>query len=177
MKEYQTNIDTNGYKAYMPGKYDAVAAIKVSRWTKNAGTMLPKTPHEVLDLFSKGNSILLKNEAGSLIGHAAATEVYTDGSVEIGSIYTDEKSRGKGAATIATKIVIEMQQKKNPETTLFALGNEMSGPMFKKMGGKEIPTNKLSQEIWEPCEKCPRRPEQKSDIFMCCDTPYDLTNV
>ncbi len=177
MHEYRTDVNINGFKVYQPDKYDAVAAIKVSRWTRAAGTMLPKSPQEVLDMFSKGDSILVKDPSGHLLGHAAATAQYLDGAVEIGSIYTDKKSRGKGVGTIATQVVLEMQQKKNPNATLFALGNEMSGPMFTKMGGEEVSTDKLSQEVWEPCATCPRKPEQKGDVFMCCDTPYDLTNV
>ncbi len=170
--EYLKSI--GDYKICRPGEYDALAAIKVSRWTKGAGTMLPKSPSEVLGMFEDGNSIVVKNETGGLAAHAAATATYSDGAVEIGSIYTDENQRGKGLATMVTNAVLEDQHEKNPDSTLFALGNDMSSVMFAKMGAVEMKTDELSAEVWEFCKTCPRKPEE---IDMCCDTPYNLTKV
>ncbi len=170
--EYLKSI--GDYKVYKPGKHDALAAIKVSRWTKGAGTMLPKSPLEIMELFEKGDSVIVKNKLGVVLAHAAATATYSDGAVEIGSIYTDEKQRGKGLAKMATNAVLEDQHKKNPDSTLFALGNEMSSIMFKKMGATEMSTSELSSEVWEFCSTCPKRPKE---VNMCCDTPYDLTKV
>lgn len=162
------------YKIYKPGKYDAIAAIKVSRWTKGAGTMLPKSPPEILEMFKKGDSVIIKNSSEILSAHAAATATYTDGAVEIGSIYTDEQQRGKGLGTLVTHAVLEEQNLKNPGKVLFALGNEMSSVMFTKMGATEMKPGELSSEVWEFCSTCPKKPKE---VDMCCDTPYNLTKV
>jgi len=170
--EYLKSI--GDYKVYKPGEYDAVAAIKVSRWTRGAGTMLPKSPSEILDMFKKGDSVIIKNKTGALAAHGAATATYTDGAVEIGSIYTDMAQRGNGLGTLVTSAVIEGQHAKNPDSTLFALGNEMSSRMFRKMGATEMNPSELSSEVWEFCDSCPKKPKE---VNMCCDTPYDLTKV
>lgn len=166
------------YKIYKPGEHDTLAAIKVSRWTNQAAdSMLAKSPSEILDMFKKGDSVLIKNKQGALSAHGAATATYNDGAIEIGSIYTDLGQRSQGLGTLVTEAVLALQHNKNPDSTLFALGNEMSGRMFRKMGAEEMKTTELSDEVWEFCKGCERLPEQTGDTFMCCDTPYNLTKV
>lgn len=177
MKEYKTNVKTNGNKVFIPGEHDAISAIKVSRWTRGVDTMLPKSPREVLDMFAAGNSVLVKNADNVLVGHAAATATYKDKSIEVGSIYTNSEFRHGGVGTLATKVVLETQRIKHDQPVLFALGNEMSGRMFSKMQARVMKATELSDEVWEACEGCPRKPEQTQETFMCCDTPYNLTYV
>lgn len=174
MKEYRAYLPINGKKMFIPGEHDAVAAIIVSRWTRSVDTMLPKSPSEVMEMFKKKNSVLIKNEDNVLVGHAAATATYPDGSIEIGSIFTNDKYRNSGVGTLATQAVVKIQNDRNPGTTLFALGNERSGKMFSKMGSPVMELSKLHPEVFEACKDCPRKPKE---IDMCCDTPYELTNV
>jgi predicted GNAT family acetyltransferase len=81
-----------------------------------------KTPEDILRLFSKGRSIVIVDEQQQPISHAAATRFYPDGSIEIGSVYTAAKHRGKGAATNAVLGIVAMMAEQHPDRRIFALG-------------------------------------------------------
>lgn len=167
------------YSIRIPDETDIALAEVVAQWTQGAKTMLPKTTEEMLQLFTQGHSVLIEDEEGKPLCHAAATFVYPDGTVEVGGIYTDPAERGKGLATHATLAAIAMIQERYPEQTIFALANIMSAPMFVKMGGRKMAPSELDAAIWEPCDTCPKNPtkNQENVIFQCCDVPYELTQV
>lgn len=157
---------------------DLEAASLISKWTIESGTMLPKSQEQLLDLFKNEDSVLVFDEEGNLVSHAAITFTYSDGSIEIGCVITDKEKRKNGAATRAVKQILHLANEKYPDQKKFALANEASSILFEKIGAVKIPTTDLSIEVWEPCETCPRKPKQVSGKpFVCCDTPYDLTKL
>ncbi|WKZ25801.1 MAG: GNAT family N-acetyltransferase [bacterium] len=157
---------------------DEKYASQISGWTKESGTMLPKTVDDLMALFSNNDSVLVFDDEGALVSHAAITYTYSDGSVEIGCVITDREKRKNGAATQAVKQILVLADEKYPGNKKFALANEHSSALFEKIGAIKIPTTELSAEVWIPCKTCPRIPKQKSgQPFVCCDTPYDLTNI
>ncbi len=157
---------------------DVESATLISKWTRESGTMLPKSSEDLLKLFENGDSVLIFDEEDELVSHAAITYKYSDGTVEVGCVITDKEKRNNGAATCAVKQVLVLADSKYPGQTIFALANESSSPLFEKIGGIKISTSGLCLEVWEPCQNCPRIPKQQAGKpFVCCDTPYDLTGL
>lgn len=169
MPELKTRVATQADKNY---------ASEIAKWTADSGTMLPKPADEVLDLFSKNNSVVVLDENGELVSHAAIAFTYPDGSVEVGCVVTNPNKRRGGAATEAVKQVLNLAEEKYPGKVVFALANEQSSSLFKKIGATKMRTTELSKEVWIPCKNCPRMPEQKpGNAFECCDTPYNLAGI
>lgn len=163
---------------YIPNERDVKLAAKISRWTKQYGHMLPKEPHEILDYFEQGNAVMIGLPNGILVSHAAITQSYPGNWHEIGTVVTDITHRRLRAGTEAVHEIIGAKHAKDPDAKLFALANSSSAPLFEKMGGKKMLSTELPQKVWKPCIDCPnfKLPKQ-GDIFVCCDTPYDLTGI
>lgn len=174
---FTKNIEPVRFTVVRPGPEQRDLAKIVSSWTSNAGNMLPKSPDEIQELFADRHSIVILHD-GDPMSHAAATFVYSSGSVEVGAVFTAEKYRNHGAATRAVKETISMLRAEYPGQTIFALANPLSAGLFEKIGGRKMKHDELSTEVWEPCATCPKKPLKKEGvIFQCCDTPYDLTNI
>ena len=61
---------------------------------------------------------------------------------------------------------------------IFALANSISEKIFKNLGATVMSTNKVCDAVWDECKTCPKyKMPQDGEIFKCCDTPYNLTNV
>ena len=162
-----------------PNEEDTALAEKIAAWTASAGSMIPKTPEDILKLFQAGNSVVVMNNEGREMSHGAITYTYPDGSVEVGGVYTDSELRGQGGGTRVIKETIALAKKKYPGKIIFALANEASAPIFEKLGATEMQCAELDQEVWEPCAQCPRNPQLLGTCteFKCCDTPYNLTHI
>ena len=157
---------------------DVSAAFTISRWTLESGTMLPKEPDEIIDMFAREHSVLVFDANNEVVSHAAISYVYSDGKVEIGCVVTDQNKRKNGAGTRAIKEVIALANDRYPSNIKFALANSASAPLFIKLGARQMDTSELSAEVWGPCSTCPKLPPQTpSKPFMCCDVPYDLTYI
>lgn len=150
----------------------------VARWTQEAGTMLPKTPNEVLELFSQGHSVLVYDRATrELVGHTGITFTYGDGTVEIGALVTRADRRRQGVAAFATQNAIELASTLYPAVIKFALANENSLHLYLRAGGKIMACSQLTDEVWQPCLNCPNLPKQEpGQPFKCCDTPVELNH-
>lgn len=161
------------------GLADIKYAPTISEWTEKAGTMLPKTPEQIIELMQQGRSVIVVNGCAEVVSHAAASFIYQDGSIELGGLCTGEEFQGHGAATIATNYLIEVLQEQYPDKTIFALANPKSAKLFEKIGAERITCAHLSDEVWENCLTCPNNPNkvQEFTVFECCDTPYELTNI
>jgi len=153
------------------------AAQKVSDWVSADGAMLPKSPDEILDIFRKGHAVV-GYDGNEPVVHAALTQVNSDQTVEIGSLFTEESHRNKGLAREAVIAVLGQGKSLYPDHIIYAVANERSAPLFKKMGAREMQTDELGGEVWASCDTCPRKPEQAENCpFTCCDTPFDLTHI
>ncbi|HUD44470.1 MAG TPA: GNAT family N-acetyltransferase [Patescibacteria group bacterium] len=163
------------FSVRMAGLSDINYIPEISEWTKNAGTMLPKTTEELLELFMRNRSAIVTNALGEIVSHAAATFIYDeDGAIEFGALVTGEKFKGRGAATLATKFLLRVLKNEYPGQTIFALANNMSEGIFKKLGAPIMSTGEVGDGVWVYCEtSCPRFPGKGK----CCDTPYKLTDI
>lgn len=179
MQEGQEAEPVPVFFSYVPNGEDTDYAELVSEWTKGAGTMLPKSKDDILSFFDKQHSVLIFAQNGALVGHAAGTAQYSDGSVEVGSVYTHKDYRGQGVATAAVVELLKHLKAQYPDKTLFALANKMSAGLFEKLGARVMKTTELPGDVWGPCTDCPMNPhlEKTGVIFQCCDTPYDLTHI
>lgn len=157
---------------------DSVFAPLISQWTKNSGTMLPKSTEEMMDMFQKGHSVLVFNGSQEPVSHAAITFIYNDGAIEIGCVVTDQLKRNRGAGTTAIKAILSLANAIYPNNMKFALANSASAPLFEKLGARKMISTELSDEVWGPCATCPKIPQQiPGKPFTCCDIPYDLTCI
>lgn len=153
------------------------AAQKVSDWVSADGAMLPKSPEDILEIFRQGHAVIGYDGSDPVV-HAALTQVNSDQTVEVGSLFTEEAHRHRGLAREAVIAVLGQGRSLYPDHTLYAVANERSAPLFKKMGAREMQTDELGDEVWASCETCPRKPEQTEGcLFTCCDTPFDLTHI
>lgn len=175
--------DSSNFEIIIPGpahiKEAEVVSGLINEAIKDGFSMLPKTPEEILELFANGHSVLVVDkESGEPIAHTAITYRYSDGSVEIGGCVTRKDRRFQGAARLANESVLVLAQRLYPESKKFALVNEREARAIEKIGGKKMDPSQLSPEVWEPCDKCPRKPKlEPGEPFKCCDTPYDLTHL
>ncbi|MEK7605226.1 MAG: GNAT family N-acetyltransferase [Patescibacteria group bacterium] len=153
------------------------AAKKVSDWVSSNDAMLPKSPEQVLENFSTGHAVI-GYDGTALVVHAALTQVNSDQTAEVGSLFTEETHRHMGLAREAVHVLLEHGRNLYPDHTLYAIANERSAPLFQKMGAREMQTDELGDEVWASCDTCPRKPERVEGCpFKCCDTPFDLTHV
>lgn len=166
------------FSVKMAGVADLAYAPVISSWTQEAGTMLPKTPEQIAELFLQNRSAIVVNAMGDVVSHAAAAFIYTDGSVEFGALVTGDDFQGKGAATMATEFLLGVLGDRYPNKTIFALANPISAKLFQKIGAGVMDYPLVADEVWKNCALCPNNPSPNTNVFIgCCDTPYDLTDI
>ncbi len=142
------------------------------------GDMLPKTPQDILGFFSKGDSmVLIDKKDGKFLSHAAITDRYKDGSVEVGGVCTAKDKQRNGFATDVTEALLIRIREREPNTTIITLANEKSKGLFQRLGGTEMDPAELDKEVWSACKDCKKKPPASANgEFKCCDTPFNLTS-
>ncbi len=168
----------NPYVAYIPTGEDQNLAMEVSSWIQgevdNGGTMLPKTPGDILGLFKDSRSVVLIDvKTLKPAGHMAFTEEYPDGSLEVGAVVVNKEFRGNGAADEMMSQLLKLGEKTIPDFSkrkILALANEASYKMFLRTGYRDAEREELHEDVWKLCENCPR----KSENGLCCDVPVTL---
>lgn len=158
---------------------DTVASI-VSKWTKEAGTMLPKEPEAIKKLLLHGVSVQIweRGRTPVLIGFGAITFNWPNNYKELGCVVVDKKHRQKGTGHQIVKDLIEIGTQMYPEAKLFALCNEKSLKLFLDNGGEIITDPEiLPKEVFEECIHCLVFQEVKSLGNLCCDTPVMIKRI
>jgi N-acetylglutamate synthase-like GNAT family acetyltransferase len=153
--------------------------IDLARWvstlTTNAGTMLPKTAQEVLDMFAQGRSVIILDGDGVPMAHSAVTFIYEEQKfVELGGVIVDPDSRKKGYGKLAAQASVVLAESNFPGWKKLVLCNEASLPIFLGLGGKIVTYEDLAEvpvEAWEACSTCPNFATVKAQNKVCCDTP------
>lgn len=147
-------------------------SIKISDWTKESGSMLPKSPEEIFKFLEEGRGIVVLNGDGEVAGFGAITFDWPDGWKELGAVIVDPVKREHGLGHKVVKDLISAAKLIFPEAKLFALCNEKSLKIFLD-NGVEILTDPdlLPKEVWGECVNCPMFIEAKKAGKVCCDTP------
>ncbi len=159
---------------------DRIYAQVVSDWTAT-GNMLRKDADVVFADFNKGRAVLAFI-GDELVGHSAITYLWEEHGYrdcELGGVFTSPSHRGKGIATVAIQETILLAREILPDHRIVALANSASEPIFIRLGGRKMQTTEMDPEAWEPCKKsCNRyKAPRLGEVFVCCDTPYDLSQV
>lgn len=180
------------YVAYVPDGNDRKLAGEISSWIQgavdNGGTMLPKTPEDMLRLFGSSRSVVLFDPATCRsVAHSAFTEEYPDNSLEVGAVIVQEKFRGNGASDEATLHLLRHGARTIPsfsERGVHALANGASHSMFIRTGFRNAAKEELHEDAWKLCDTCPRNPNKNpvvntqgngsAETRLCCDTPVTL---
>lgn len=177
---HSENLARSSYTTVIPDVTRKDWAETISGWIMKAADeklMLPKSPEEILDLFSKRHSVILVDKDNNLLSHAAATFMYPDGSIEVGAVCTNPDNREKGFGRGTVSALLTHLNQLYPDRKFFALANEGSVPLFKRLGGIEMATSELHRDVWLACKICPNRPTVEAHgEHVCCDTPLDLTS-
>ncbi len=146
----------------------------VSTWTKQAGSMLPKSAGEVEDLIQQSRAVVLEND-GQVVAFAAITFEWPDGWKELGSVVVEPSHRERGLGHQAVQALIGLANEKHPGAKLFALCNDKSLKLFLDAGAEVISDmGVLPVEVWGECINCPKRSEAKQKGNLCCDTPVRI---
>lgn len=173
------NLTRPSYTAVIPDATRTDWAKTISGWIMKAANeklMLPKSPEDILNLFSKRHSVILVDRDNNLLSHAAATFMYPDGSIEVGAVCTNPDNREKGYGRGTVSALLTHLNQLYPDRKFFALANEGSIPLFKRLGGIKMATSELHEDVWLACKICPNRPTVETrGKHACCDTPFDLT--
>lgn len=160
----------------VPTIKDMALAREVSGWTIEAGTMLPKTPEQILGLYALGWSVMVGTD-GVVVAHAALTFEWPDNWMELGGVVTKKEYRKMGFASLAVEALLSLTKEKYPDKKLFALCNNLSLPLFLGLGGLVMAGSELPDEVWAECKSCPKFKQAKSEGKHCCDTPVNMTQA
>jgi N-acetylglutamate synthase-like GNAT family acetyltransferase len=149
----------------------------ISNWTKDAGTMLPKSPEIIKSFLEKGHAVIIW-EDDNPVAFAAVTFEWPNNNVELGALVVEPSHRGMGIGHLATIEQIAMAKKKFPGKKLFALCNEKSLKIMLDLGAEIITEpNTLPHEVFGECIiHCPKYQQAKAEGKLCCDTPVMIKN-
>ena len=111
------SVEGKKFNVIQPDVTQVDAAATISQWVSQDGKMLPKSPEQVLELFGAGRAVLAIDE-DEVIGHAAATFINSDVSIEIGALYTEVNHRGRGVAHETTTRIVDTMKEMYPGMTV-----------------------------------------------------------
>lgn len=144
---------------------------KVAKWTRESGSMLPKSPEEIAKFIKEDRAVLVEDKSGNVIGFGAQTFDWPDGWKELGAVVVDPDNRHKGYGQEVTNKLTKKAKKKFGGK-LFGLCNKHSLPLALNSGAKIIEDpDLLPKEVWEECLNCPNFKKAKAEGKLCCDTP------
>jgi N-acetylglutamate synthase-like GNAT family acetyltransferase len=147
----------------------------ISGWTKDAGTMLPKSPEEVEAFLEKGTAVVCWNGFGEPVGFGAITFDWPEGWKELGALIVEPGHRELGLGHRIVSDLISLAKEKFPESKFFALCNSKSLKIFMDNGGEVITdSGLLPNEVWRECLNCPMRVDALKSGKLCCDTPVRI---
>jgi len=153
---------------------DQIASI-VSKWTKKAGTMIPKEPESIMKLLESGLTVMVWSKEGEPIGFAAVTFEWPGGWKELGGLVVNPDFRQQGVGHLVVVKQTEMAKAKFPDGKLFALCNKDSLKILLSLGAEIIDDpNLLPKEVWKECIECPNFQKAKLEGKLCCDTPVRI---
>lgn len=159
----------------------------VAEWT-HCGTMLPKEPGQIKELFDSGNGVAaIHTTTGEILGIAGLTYEYEpdercpEKMIELGSLVRHPKYGGMGVAEMLTLGVLAIGADKYPGCEIRALANEKSARVFRRLGARGgISPLKNPKEVYVPnCFTCRNLPDSTKKEWLedpvhragigCCD--------
>jgi N-acetylglutamate synthase-like GNAT family acetyltransferase len=144
----------------------------IAGWTREAGTMLPKSPEDIAEFIESGNAIVAWNGNGRPSGFAAITFDWPGGWKELGALIVEPGHREKGLGHRLVCELVDKAKEKYPDSHFFALCNDRSLKLFLENGGEIIDDpDLLPKEVWGECVNCPMRVVAMQTNKLCCDTP------
>lgn len=144
----------------------------ISGWTVESGSMLPKSPQEILNYLETGTGVILWDENNSPAAFAAVTFAWPDSWKELGGVVVEPNHRQHGLGHEIVSELISKAKEKFPEAKFFALCNEKSLKIFLDNGAEIITdSNLLPSDVFGECVHCPKFIEAKGQGKICCDTP------
>jgi N-acetylglutamate synthase-like GNAT family acetyltransferase len=155
-------------------KFEKAAEI-IARWTWEAGTMLPKTPDNILTFIRGGRYVIRWNGDETPAGFGAITFEWPDNWLELGCVVVEPNHRERGLGHVIVADLVSLAKTKDPFSRLFALCNSRSLKLFLDAGGVVITDHDLlPSEVWGECVHCPMRFEAQKINKLCCDTPVEI---
>lgn len=141
----------------------------------HTGTMLEQSPERVQMLLEERRGIVAILN-GTVVGFGATTQIYPDGSREIGGITVSKDHRGKRIGTELFRRAVRVEQRRNhgakEPVMLFAFTNPGSyGIATHQLDGREESDPTIfHEEVFALCQECPKHASLPAGQ-LCCDRP------
>lgn len=137
------------------------------------GIMLEQ-PIEKLAELATTTSLILAVHNHAVIGSAAITFIYPDGTQEFGAWAIKSEFVKHG---IGKHLFVELLKTKGLPSSLIALGNNNSAPILYKFGALPLEESKVHPAVFEPCLTCNCDKSHMSVGRKCVDTIFDLLPI
>lgn len=138
------------------------------------GLMLEQSPEKLAEMASTSDLVLALDESDQVVGSAAITFTYPDGTLEFGAWAVKPGLVKHG---IGKHLFVELIKSKGLPTGLIALGNHNSAPILEKFGAITKLEDQVHPAVFEPCLTCACNKSCLPVGRLCVDTIYDLLPV
>lgn len=166
--------ETSSYEIVFPSENDGALLIMASTLINQfaeQGIMLAVTADQLAKIASQGMLALAMDEHRQLIGTAAVTFEYPDGTLEFGGWAVSPNTQAKGVGKGLLQAILSRTNGKR----LVAFGNSNSAPIFEKYGATEIDQRQMHPDAFVMCQTCGcKHKEDLPEGKSCVDTIYDL---
>jgi len=165
------------YEIVFPSENDEALlnlAATLINYFAEQGIMLAVTADQLAKIASQGMLALAVDEKETLIGTAAVTFEYPDGTLEFGGWAVSPNTQAKGVGKGLLQAILSRTNGKR----LVAFGNANSAPIFEKYGATEIDQRQMHPDAFVMCQTCGcKHKEDLPEGKSCVDTIYDLKPV
>jgi len=138
------------------------------------GMMLEVTPAQLEQLYHSNRLVMAYDDLGNVIGTAALTFQYSDGTFEFGGWAIDPKWQHQG---IGKRLFIQLLKQLAPGTKVIAFGNSNSAPILLRCGGVIMDQTAIHPDAFIACQTCHCDKSKLSNGSKCIDLVIDLTHL
>ncbi len=138
------------------------------------GIMLGVTADQLSKIAAQGLLAVAIDCNKNVIGSAAITFQYPDGTLEFGGWAVIDEMRKEGVGKHLFDSILDRAQ----GNKLVAFGNRNSAPIFKKFGAQPMHQSHMHPDAFVMCETCNcSGKELLTDGNRCVDTIFDLSSI
>lgn len=173
MQEHQHHIEV-----LFPTPEDSgllLQAVALIQTYAEIGLMVAISEERLTQMAAQGMLALAVNESQEVVGTAAVTFVWPDGSHEFGGWAVKDEYKKHG---VGHQLFFDLFNHVGTPDKVIAFGNHNSAPIFKKMGAVLLGHDEMHPDAFEPCKTC--KCHGKEDLPMgqkCVDSIFNLKPV
>lgn len=139
------------------------------------GLMVAISEERLTQMAAQGMLALAVNEAQDVVGTAAVTFVWPDGSHEFGGWAVQEEYKRHG---VGVDLLHKLFDHVGVPDKVIAFGNYNSGPIFQKLGAALLGHDEMHPDAFIPCKTCKCHGKENLPFgHKCVDSIFDLKPV